>query len=87
MMKTGELRRLIELAFDYVAAETEKQANQANNQAAAVATDAITLEVWGNLIDYIREWNSRSENKDPMSRAVALQYFLARLSQVQTAQN
>lgn len=86
-MKAGELRRLIELAFEYVSAETEKQANQANNQAAAVATDPITLEVWRNLIDYIREWNSRRENKDPMSRAVALQYFLARLSQLQTAQN
>jgi len=86
-MKAGELRRLIELAFEYVSAETEKQADQANNQAAVVATDPITLEVWRNLIDYIREWNSRSENKDTMSRAIALQYFLARLSQVQTAKN
>lgn len=86
-MRAGELRQLIELAFEYVSAETEKQASQIYNQAAEVATETITLEVWLNLIDYIREWNSRSENKGTMSRAVALQYFLARQSQLQTAKN
>jgi hypothetical protein len=84
-MRASDLRRLIELAFEYVSAETEQQADQLYNRAAVLAIETPTLEVWLNLVDYIREWNGHSEHQHPMSRAVALQYFLARQSQLQTA--
>lgn len=87
MMKASDLRRLIELAFDYESAEIEKQATQAYNQAAILATETTTFEVWLNLVDYIREWNNNSEHKYPVSRAVAVQFFLARQIELQTVQS
>jgi hypothetical protein len=63
MIKGNDLRRLIELAFEYVSAETEQQANQVHDQAAVlVATQTTTFEVWLDLIDHIREWNSSNEH-------------------------
>ncbi|MBI1877029.1 MAG: hypothetical protein HYR94_02125 [Chloroflexi bacterium] len=73
---------LIELAFDYVSAETEPQANQARYQAAMLATEATTLNVWLDLIDYMAEWNSSSAHKSPMSRASALQFFSTRQAEL-----
>lgn len=79
MVRGNDLRRLIELAFDYVSAETEQQANQVYNQAAVlVATQTTTFEVWLDLIDHIREWNSSNEHNYPMGRASALQFFSTR---------
>ena len=75
MITGNDLRRLIELAFDYVSAETEQQANQAHDQVAMLATETTTLNVWLDLIDYMKEWNSSDEHKYPMSRASALQFF------------
>jgi hypothetical protein len=86
MMRAGDLRRLIELAFDYVSAETEQQVKQAYDQAAMLTTETMTFEVWLNLTDYIREWSSNPAHKDPMSRAVALQFFLARQIELRAAQ-
>jgi hypothetical protein len=55
MIKGNDLRRLIELAFDYVAAETGEQAEQVRYQAAILAAEATTLNVWLDLIDYMQE--------------------------------
>jgi conjugal transfer/entry exclusion protein len=71
----GNDLRLIELAFDYVSAETEQQASQAGYQAAILATEATTLKVWLDLIAYMEEWNRSDEHKHTMSRASALQFF------------
>jgi len=45
MITGNDERRLIELAFDYVSAETEHQANQAHNQAAMLATETTTFKM------------------------------------------
>jgi hypothetical protein len=78
MITGNDLRRLIELALEYVSAETEQQANQVHDQAAMVATETTTFKVWLDLIDYMKEWNSSDEHKAPMSRASALQFFSTR---------
>ena len=78
----GNDLRLIELAFDYISAETEQQANQAGYQAAMLATEVTTLKVWLDLIDYMEKWNRSSEHKDPMSRASALQFFSTRQAEL-----
>jgi hypothetical protein len=75
MITGNDLRRLIELALEYVSAETEQQANQVHDQAAMVATETTTFKVWLDLIDYMKEWNSSNEHEYPMSRASALQFF------------
>jgi len=76
-MRENDLR-LIELAFDYVAAETEAQARQVYNQATLLATDKPTFRVWLDLIAYMEEWNRSKEHKSTMSRASALQFFSSR---------
>jgi hypothetical protein len=78
MIKGNDLRHLIELAFDYVSAETEQQVNRVHDQAAMLATETTTFAVWLDLVDYIKEWNSNTEHGYPMSRASALQFFLTR---------
>ena len=78
MIKGNDLRHLIELAFDCVSAETEQQANQVHDQAAMLATETTTLALWLDLVEYIKEWNSNTEHNYPMSRAIALQFFLTR---------
>lgn len=82
----GNDLRLIELAFDYVSAETEQQANQAGYQAAILATEATTLKVWLDLIGYMEQWNRSSEHKAPMSRASALQFFSNRQAELNSTQ-
>ena len=82
MITGNDLRRLIELALEYVSAETEQQANQAHDQAAMVATETTTFKVWLDLIDYMKEWNSSDEHKYPMSRASALQFFSTRQAEL-----
>jgi hypothetical protein len=75
MITGNDERRLIELAFDYIAAETEQQANQAHDQAAMLATETTTFKMWLDLIEYIKTWNSSNEHNDSMGRARALQFF------------
>ena len=80
MIKGSDSRRLIELAFDYISAETEQQASQAYDQAAMLATETTTYKVWLDLIEFIKAWNSSNEHNSPMSRARALQFFINQAS-------
>ena len=85
MMRGNDLR-LIELAYEYVSSETEAQAKQVYDQAAALATEIINFSVWLELIDYMEKWNRSSEHKAPMSRASALQFFSTRQTELNSAQ-
>lgn len=78
MIQRHDLRRLIELAFEYVSATTEQQANQIIEQAATLATETTTFQVWLDLVDYMKAWNSSGDHKEAMGRASALQFFLTR---------
>lgn len=86
MITGNDSRRLIELAFDYVLAETEQQAKQARDQVALLATETTTFNIWLDLVDYIKEWNNNSKHKDPITRAGALQFFLTRQAELQSSQ-
>lgn len=86
MMQGNDLRKLIELAFDYVSAKTEQQANRVGYQVAILATEATTLKTWFNLIDYMEDWNRSSEHKSPMSRASALQFFSTQQAELNPTQ-
>ncbi len=85
MMRGNDLR-LIELAFDYVSAETEQQATQVYDQAAMLATETTIFTVWLDLIDYMEKWNRSNEHKAPMSRASALQFFSTRQAELNLTQ-
>jgi hypothetical protein len=64
MINGHDLGRLIELAFDYVSAESEQQSAQSRDEAAKLATEeTITFKVWLELIEYIREWNRCNEHE------------------------
>jgi hypothetical protein len=82
MITGNDERRLIELAFDYVSAETEQQANQAHNQAAMLATDTTAFKMWLDLTEYIKAWNSSNEHSYPMDRARSLQFFSSRQAEL-----
>jgi hypothetical protein len=78
MVQRNDLRRLIELAFDYVLAETEEQGQHIQTEAHTLATEPTSFRVWLDLIDYIKAWNSSDTHKDTMGRASAMQFFLTR---------
>ena len=79
MINGHDLGRLIELAFDYVSAESEQQSAQSRDEAAKLATEeTITFKVWLELIEYIREWNRCNEHNNSMSWASALQFLSTR---------
>jgi hypothetical protein len=78
----GNDLKLIELAFNYVSAETEPQAKQAYDQAGTLAAEKTTFKVWLDLIAYMEEWNRSTEHKDTMSRASALQFFSTRQAEL-----
>jgi hypothetical protein len=82
MMSGDNSRRLVELAFDYVAAESEHQVAQSRDEAARLATETTTFKVWLELIDYIKEWSNKGTHKYPMGRASALQFFLTRQAEL-----
>lgn len=86
MIQRNDLRRLIELAFDYVSAETEEQANQVQAQATVLATEPTSFKVWLDLIDYIKAWNNSDTHKDSMGRASAMQFFLTRQTELHSAE-
>jgi hypothetical protein len=86
MITGNDSRRLIELAFDYISAETEQQAHQARHQATLLATEATILNMWLGLIDYMKQWNRSKEHKEPMSRASALQFFATRQTELNLLQ-
>jgi hypothetical protein len=81
MISGQDSRRLVELAFDYVSAESEQRVAQSRNEAARLATETTTFEVWFDLIDYIKAWNSNQEHKYPIGRGSALQFFLTRYAE------
>ncbi len=82
----GNDLRLIELAFDYVSAETQPQAKQVYDQATALAAETTILKVWVELVAYMEGWNNSDEHKAPMSRANALQFFRTRQAELNPAQ-
>jgi hypothetical protein len=86
MINGLDLGRLIELAFDYVSAETEQKANQVHDQAAKLATETSTFNMWLNLIDHIRDWNSSNGHNYPMSWASALQFLSTRQAELNPSQ-
>ena len=78
----GNDLRLIELAFEYIAAETVPEASQAYDQATVLATEKTTFRLWLDLIAFMEEWNSKDEHKESMSRASALQFFSTRQAEL-----
>ena len=85
MISGNNSRRLVELAFDYVSAESEQQMAQSRDEAAELATERTMFKVWLELIDYIKAWNSNQEHKYPMGRASAMQFFLTRQAELEPA--
>jgi len=85
MMRGNDLR-LIELAFDYVSAETMQQANQAYDQATTLAPEKPIFKIWLDLVAYMEEWNSSDEHKNTMSRASALQFFSTRQTELNSTE-
>ena len=84
MINGHDLGRLIELAFDYVSAESEQQAAQRRDEAAKLATEeTITFKVWLELIEYIRAWNSSHRPNYPMSWASALLFLSTRRAELE----
>jgi hypothetical protein len=83
MINGHDLERLIELAFDYVSAETEQQANQVYDRAAMLATETTTFKAWLELVEYIKAWNSDDGYDYPMPWASALQFFSTRQAKVE----
>jgi hypothetical protein len=77
MISGNDSRRLVELAFDYVLAESEQRApNQA--EAARLAPETTTFKAWLDLVDYIKAGNNNQTRKYPIGRSSALQFFLTR---------
>jgi hypothetical protein len=85
MMRENDLR-LIELAFDYVSAETRQETNKVYDQATLLAPETTIFNVWLDLIDYMEKWNRSNDHKSPMSRASALQFFSTRQMELNPAQ-
>ena len=83
MINGNNSRRLVELALDYVSAESEQQLTQSRDEAAKLAPETTTFKVWLELIDYIRAWNGNQGHKGPMGRASALQFFLTRQAELE----
>ena len=83
MISGDSSRRLVELAFDYVSAESEQQMAQSRDEAAKLATEKTTFKVWLELIDYIKAWNGNPEHKYPMGRGSALQFFMSRQAELE----
>lgn len=70
--------KLVDLAFDYISAETEPQANQVYDQAVEVVTEITLFTAWLELIDYMEKWNRNGEHKLPISQTDAHQFFSIR---------
>lgn len=83
MISGSDSRRLVELAFDYISAESEQQMAQSRDEAGKLAPETATFKVWLELIDYIKAWNSNHEHKYRMGRGSALQFFLTRQAELE----
>lgn len=69
---------MVELAFDYISAETEPQANQVYDQVVEVVTEITIFTAWLELIDHMEKWNRNSEHRSPLTPIEARQFFSAR---------
>lgn len=78
--------KLVELAFDYISAETELQAKQVYQQATTLATEETVFKVWVELVAHMEGWKNSDEHKAPMNRASALQFFRTRQAELNPAQ-
>lgn len=78
MMNELGLGRLIELAFDYISAETEEKTTRVHDQAARLAPETSTLKLWLELIDRIRAWNRSNGHNYPQTWASAMQFLSTR---------
>jgi len=74
--------RLIELAFDYISAETEEKTNRVHDQAAKLAPEISTLKLWLELIDHIRAWNRSNGHNYPQTWASAMQFLSTRQTEL-----
>ena len=83
MINGHNLGQLIELAFDYVLAESEQQASQVYDRAAVLTTETTTFKVWLELVDHIKAWNSSNGHNYPMSWANALQFLSTRQAELE----
>ena len=73
MINGHDLGRLIELAFDYVSAESEQQAAQFRDEATRLTTtETSTFNMWLDFVDHIKVWNSNNRHYYPMIWASAL---------------
>ena len=74
--------RLIELAFDYISAETEEKTNSVQDQAAKLAPETSMFKLWFELIDHIRVWNNSNGHNYPQTWASALQFLSTRQTEL-----
>lgn len=85
MLAGNNSRRLVELAFDCVSAQSEQQVTQSRDEAAILTTETNAFKVWLELIDYIKAWNNNHEHKYPIGRGSALQFFLTKQAELKSA--
>ena len=84
MINGHDLGRLIELAFDYVSAESEQQAAQFRDEARRLATiETTTFKMWLDFVDHIKVWNRSNRHHYPMSWASALQFLSTRQTELE----
>ena len=76
------LGRLIELAFDYISAETEEKTSRVHDQAAKLAPETSTFKLWLELIDHIRAWNRSNGHNYPQTWANAMQFLSTRQTEL-----
>ena len=87
MINGQDLGRLIELAFDYVSAESEQQAAQFRDEAARLAPiETTTFNMWLDFIDHIKVWNNSNGRHYPMSWASALHFLSTRQAELEPSQ-
>ena len=84
MINGHDLGRLIELAFDYVSAESGQQAVQFRDEAARLAPiETTTFKMWLDFVDHIKVWNGSNGHSYPMSWVSALQYLSTRQTELE----
>ena len=84
MINGQDLGRLIELAFDYVSAESGQQAAQFRNEAARLAPiETTTFKMWLDFIDHIKGWNRSNGPNYPMSWAIALHFLSTKQTELE----
>ena len=83
MINGHDLGRLIELAFDYVSAETEQETDHVYDQVTKFAPETSTINMWLDLVDHIREWNSSNGHNYPMNWTSALHFLSTKQAELE----